>query len=41
MAGLFVALLVDKYTTCQVIGNPILDGIILKNELTHLPLLEA
>ena len=25
----------------KVIGNPISDGIVLKNELTHLPLLEA
>ena len=25
----------------KVIGNPISDGIVFKNELTHLPLLEA
>ena len=25
----------------KVIGNPISDGIFLKNELTHLPLVEA
>ena len=25
----------------QVIGNPILDGIVFKDELTHLPLIEA
>ena len=25
----------------KVIGNPIVDGIIFKNERTHLPLLEA
>ena len=25
----------------EVIGNPISDGIVLKNELTHLPLLKA
>ena len=25
----------------KVFGNPILDGIVFKNELTHLPLLEA
>ena len=28
-------------TVVKVIGNPISDGIVFKNELTHLPLLEA
>ena len=35
MAGLFIATLV------KVIGNPISDGIVFKNELTHMPLLET
>ena len=42
MAGLFIALFVDKCTAnVKVIGNPISDDIVFKNELTHLPLLEA
>ena len=40
--GLFLALLVEKCALLvKVNGNPILDGIIFKTELTHLPLLEA
>ena len=40
MTGLFIALLVEK-CTAEVVGNPISDGIVFKNELTHLPVLEA
>ena len=33
--------LLTKAPLVKVIGNPISDGIVFKNELTHLPLLEA
>ena len=33
--------LLTNATLVKVIGNPISDGIVFKNELTHLPLLEA
>ena len=35
MAGLFIALFVEKCTACQSHWNPISDGIVFKNELTH------
>ena len=43
MAGLFIALLVDlrRLAFVEVIGNPISDVIVFKNELTYLPLFEA
>ena len=41
MAGLFIALFFTNARLVKVIGNPISDGIVFKNELTHLPLLEA
>ena len=41
MVGLFIALLVEKARFVKVVRNPISDGIVFKNELTHLPLFEA
>ena len=41
MAGLFIVLFVDNAPLVKVVGSPISDGIVFKNELTHLPLHEA
>ena len=37
----FLRFLLTNAPLVKVIGNPISDGIVFKNELTHLPLLEA
>ena len=36
-----LCILLTNAPLVKVIGNPISDGIVFKNELTHLPLLEA
>ena len=41
VAGLFLALWLRNALLVKVIGNSILDGIMFKTELTHLPLLKA
>ena len=39
--GCLLRFLLTNAPLVKVIGNPISDGIVFKNELTHLPLLEA
>ena len=41
MAGLFIGFSLRNAPLVKVIANPILDGIVFKNELTHFTLLDS